>query len=48
MFATVTIAQTRLGPAEAFSEYADKVMAVSTVSSVSVLPPNCAATAVRS
>lgn len=38
MFATVTIAQTKLGPAEAFSEYADNVMAVSTVSSVSVLP----------
>jgi hypothetical protein len=38
MFATVTIAQTRLGPAEAFTEYADKVMAASTVSSVSVLP----------
>ena len=38
MFATVTIAQTKLDPAEAFNEYADKVMAVSTVSSVSVLP----------
>jgi len=38
MFATVTIAQTNLGPAEAFTDYADKVMAVSAVSSVSVLP----------
>ena len=38
MFATVTIAQTKLDPAEAFTEYADKVMAVSAVSSVSVLP----------
>jgi hypothetical protein len=38
MFATVTIAQTKLEPAEAFTEYADKVMAVSAVSSVSVLP----------
>ncbi len=38
MFATVTIAQTTLDPAEAFTEYADKVMAVSPVSSVSVLP----------
>lgn len=38
MFATVTIAQTKLDPVEAFTEYADKVMAVSAVSSVSVLP----------
>ena len=38
MFATVTITQTKLDPAEAFTEYADKVMAVSAVSSVSVLP----------
>jgi hypothetical protein len=38
MFATVTIEQTKLEPAEAFTEYADKVMAVSAVSSVSVLP----------
>jgi hypothetical protein len=38
MFATVTIAQTKLDPAVAFTEYADKVMAVSAVSSVSVLP----------
>jgi hypothetical protein len=38
MFATVTIAQTKLGPEAAFTEYADKVMAVSAVSSVSVLP----------
>lgn len=38
MFATVTIAQTKLEPAEAFTEYADKVMAGSAVTSVSVLP----------
>lgn len=38
MSATVTIAQTQLDPAEAFTEYADKVMAASPVSSVSVLP----------
>ncbi len=38
MVATVTIAQTKLDPAEAFTEYTDKVMAVSAVSSVSVLP----------
>lgn len=38
MFATVTIRQTKLDPAAAFMEYADKVMAVSAVSSVSVLP----------
>lgn len=38
MFATVIIAQTKLEPAAAFTEYADKVMAVSPVSSVSVLP----------
>ena len=35
---TVTIARTQLEPADAFTEYADKVMAVSPVSSVSVLP----------
>ena len=38
MSATVTIAQTQLDPAEAFTEYAGKVMAVSPVSSVSVRP----------
>jgi hypothetical protein len=38
MSATITITQTRLEPAQAFTEYADKAMAVSTVSSVSVLP----------
>ncbi len=38
MFATVTITQTKLDPAAAFTEYADKMMAVSAVSSVSVLP----------
>ena len=38
MVATVSIAQTKLDPAEAFTEYADKVMEVSPVSSVSVLP----------
>jgi hypothetical protein len=38
MSATVTIAKTQLAPAEAFTEYADKAMAVSAVSSVSVLP----------
>ena len=38
MSATVTIAQTKLDPAAAFTEYADKLMAVSTVASVSVLP----------
>jgi hypothetical protein len=38
MFATVTIAPTNLEPAVAFTEYADKVMAVSAVTSVSVLP----------
>jgi hypothetical protein len=38
MFATVTIAQTKLEPTEAFTEYADKMMAASAVSSVSVLP----------
>jgi hypothetical protein len=38
MFATVTIAQTKLDPAEAFTDYTDEVMAVSAVSSVSVLP----------
>ena len=38
MFATVTITQTKLDPAAAFTEYADKAMAVSAVSSISVLP----------
>jgi hypothetical protein len=38
MSATVSIAKTRLDPAAAFTEYADRVMAVSPVSSVSVLP----------
>ncbi|OBA89054.1 hypothetical protein A5662_24520 [Mycobacteriaceae bacterium 1482268.1] len=38
MSATITITQTSLEPAEAFTEYADKAMAVSAVSSVSVLP----------
>ena len=38
MSATVTIAQTQLDPAAAFTEYADDAMAVSPVSSVSVLP----------
>jgi len=38
MFATVTITPTKLDAAAAFTEYADKVMAVSAVSSVSVLP----------
>ena len=38
MFATVSITPTRLDPAEAFTQYADKVMAVSAVTSVSVLP----------
>lgn len=38
MFATVTIKQTKLDPAAAFTEYADKAMAVSAVASVSVLP----------
>ncbi len=38
MSATVTIAQTQLEPAEAFMKYADQVMAVSPISSVSVLP----------
>ncbi len=38
MSAEVTITQTKLDPAAAFTEYADKVMAVSAVSSVSVLP----------
>jgi hypothetical protein len=37
MFATVTIAPTKLDPAAAFAEYSDKVMAVSAVTSVSVL-----------
>jgi hypothetical protein len=36
--ATVTIAETRLDPAEAFEKYADDAMAMSSVSSVSVLP----------
>ena len=38
MTATVTIAPTKLDPAEAFTKYADTVMAVSAVTSVSVLP----------
>ena len=38
MLATVTIAQTQLDPAEAFTEYADKVRRCHAVSSVSVLP----------
>ncbi|MEO3760873.1 hypothetical protein ABGB19_21635 [Mycobacterium sp. B14F4] len=38
VWATVTIAETPLGPAEAFREYADNAMAASTVSSISVLP----------
>ncbi|RDH74244.1 hypothetical protein DVS77_32785 [Mycolicibacterium moriokaense] len=38
MFATVTIESTKLDPEAAFTDYADKLMAVSTVSSVSVLP----------
>ncbi len=38
MWATVTIAVTRQDPAAAFREYADKIMAASAVSSVSVLP----------
>lgn len=38
MSATVSIAKTQLEPADAFTDYADKVMAVSPVSSVSVLP----------
>ena len=37
-WATVTIAATQLGPAEAFREYADNAMAASAVSSLSVLP----------
>jgi hypothetical protein len=38
MSATVTIVRSALDPVKAFTAYADKVMAVSTVSSVSVLP----------
>lgn len=38
MFGTVTIAQTKLDPVAAFTEYADKAMAVSPVTSISVLP----------
>ncbi|ULE35475.1 hypothetical protein K3G64_04015 [Mycobacterium sp. IDR2000157661] len=38
VWATVTIAETRLGPAEAFAEYADEAMAAAPVSSISVLP----------
>lgn len=38
MSAEVTITPTKLDPAAAFTEYADKVMAESAVSSVSVLP----------
>jgi hypothetical protein len=37
-WATVTISQTRLDPAEAFRKYSDDAMAASPVSSVSVLP----------
>jgi hypothetical protein len=36
--ATVTIAETQLDPAAAFKQYSDNAMAVSAVSSVSVLP----------
>jgi hypothetical protein len=36
--ATVTIAETRLEPAQAFQQYANDAMATSAVSSVSVLP----------
>jgi hypothetical protein len=38
MFATVTIAPTKLDPEAAFTEYADEVMELSAVSSVSGLP----------
>jgi hypothetical protein len=38
MFATVTIAATQLDPAAAFTEYADRIMEQSAVSSVSILP----------
>ena len=38
IWATVTIAVTRLDPAEAFRKYSDDAMAASPVSSVSVLP----------
>jgi hypothetical protein len=38
IWATVTITQTRLDPAEAFRKYSDDAMAVSPVSSVSVMP----------
>jgi hypothetical protein len=38
MFASVTITQTKLDPAAAFTDYADKAMAVSAVTSISVLP----------
>lgn len=38
MEATITIAPTQLDPAPAFNEYADKLIAESAVSSVSVLP----------
>ena len=48
MSATVTIAQTQLDPAEAFTEYADKVMAVSRSAASACCPPSCAATAARS
>lgn len=38
MSATVTITPTKADPTEAFTEYADKAMAVSAVTSISVLP----------
>lgn len=38
MTATVTIERTELAPAEAFREYADRIMASSAISTVSVLP----------
>lgn len=37
-WATVTIAETPLGPAEAFGEYADDALAAAPISSISVLP----------
>ena len=38
IWATVTIAKTRLDPSAAFKQYADDAMAASAISSVSVLP----------
>jgi hypothetical protein len=38
IWASVTIAKTKLGPAAAFEEYADDAMAASAVTSLSVLP----------